>query len=160
MARGRRSGRRADYRWTLGAFATAGLAAGGSVQFAIVSAGTTSQTLMRMRGNLLAWMDNSGLTADDFVRVGVGIIPIQFGGVATSLPLTDGDAPWIWHQVFTMGAVLATAFGGSEHFRTEIDSKAMRVLRPDQDIMAVIETADIVGAPVVNVGVDVRVQRT
>ena len=89
--------------------------------------------------------------------MGVGFIPIQSGATGTSLPLTDGDAPWIWHHVFTMGAVLATAFGGSEHFRAEIDSKAMRIIRPDQDVLVVIESADIVGAPVINVGVDVRV---
>ncbi len=154
MARARSSGRRADYQWTLGSFVTQGLAAGASAQFAVISAGVISSTITRTRGRWFAELNGTAV-AGDIVLVGVGLIKVSEGGTTTSLPLTDGDAPFFWTaqvhlSVIDSSATIDRALLGS--FREVVDSKAMRVLRPDEDVVCVIETADVVGAPVVNAG--------
>ena len=137
----------------------AGDAAGASSQFAFIAGGNVSQTLMRIRGTWRAWMDASGSAAADIVRVACGVIPVSSGGTTTSLPLTDGDAPWIWYGIATLGAETAVGNVGAptEFVEREIDSKAMRIIRPDIDLVVVMESADVVGAPLTNQTFDARV---
>ena len=160
MAR-RRSGRRADYRWTFGTHSFTGLAAGGNTAGTIVTAGNTSQTLMRVRGSFLAWLDATGSAAADTVIVAAGLLVQQGGAASTSLPITDGDAPWLWHASFTLATEIAFPTGGDGQpgilwVREEVDNKAMRVVRPDQEIELVVETLDVVGAPVINFSMSSR----
>ena len=117
---------------------------------------------MRVRGNFLVWLDLTGSTAGDVVRVGLGLLVQQADVVSTSLPLTDGQAPFFWYEVVTLATEFAIATAGegptagAQLFRGVIDGKAMRVLRPDQEVQSIVQTADVVGAPVINGAVDVR----
>ncbi len=159
MARARRSGRRPDYRWALGGFVSAALAAGSTSQFAFVSSGNMSQTLMRIRGSWSVMLDQGAQDLDK-VRVGIGVIKVSGGGTTASTPLTDGDAPWIWFDVVTLaieGGAVIDAWHELATYRAVIDSKSMRVIRPDEDLVVVMETGDIVGAPNVDVHFDARV---
>ncbi len=153
MARtSRRSvGRRADLRWTLGIADFEGITA--TAASTIISAGNTSQTIMRTRGSLLCSID--GPTLNDVVHVGVGFLIIQSGGSATSTPIADGDAPYFWVEYFTLSSETGTPDDqlGTQNHRLVIDSKAMRVLRPDQEVTCVVEISRIVGTPVVDLSV-------
>ncbi len=159
MARARsRSGRRADLRWTFGSLSVEAQGAGSSTG-TIVQAGNTSQTLMRVRGQILGWLDGVQ-TPPVSVHVGVGFIITQDGATPTSLPLTDGDAPFLYYQTFALAyeeyvtdVIDAT---GTAVFRHEIDVKSMRIIRPDQKVSMVVENATIAGAGSINVHVGAR----
>ena len=153
----KRSGRRADLRWTLGSFVVASLAAGASASFAVIPGGITSQTIMRVRGSWSVWMDSSTVAAD-VVRFAIGLLTVQSGATAASLPLTDGEAPFFWYDIVTLAAeeVLGGTRAGMSNYRAVIDGKAMRVLRPDRDVLCVMESADVVGATVLNAAFDGR----
>ncbi len=97
--------------------------------------------------------------AGDIVLVGIGLIKVSSGGTTTSLPLTDADAPFFWYgtthlSVIDSSATIDRALLGN--MMEVVDSKAKRVLRPDEDIVCVIETSDVTGAPAVNVGFAAR----
>ena len=59
---------------------------------------------MRIRGNLLAYIDGASAPAK-LVSIGVGLILAQSGqsGTVLSSPITDPDAPWIWYERFSLG---------------------------------------------------------
>ncbi len=148
----RRAGRRADLRWTLGTATLEGIATGGNAASIVLSQGNTSQTIMRVRGHYFAVID--GPTLNDVVTVGLGLLIVQAGAAAASVPLTDGDAPYFWYEVFHLFTETGTAEDtiGGTLVRGVIDGKAMRILRPDQEVLLVAQTGIVVGAPVVDVG--------
>ncbi len=149
MAR-KTSGRRADMRWTFGTHVADSVAAGTGSQAVIVTSGTISQTLFRIRGWLNVSLDAAAGAAGDILSVGYGLLVQQGGATATSLPLTDGDAPFFWYQAFHLVRVEAVAGGAadvSSIVSIPIDGKAMRVIRPDQEIVSIFETSDVAGAP-------------
>ncbi len=156
----RSSGRRADLRWSLGA-ATFNALTAGTNSSTIVTSGITSQTIMRVRGSLLAYLDATHAPGQA-VRIGVGFILAQGGAGTTVLssPLTDGDAPWFWYETFSLGyeemVTDVVDVPGATAYRATIDSKAMRVLRPDQEVQCVVENQTIQTASAVNVFVDAR----
>ena len=147
-----RSGRRADLRWTLGTTSFLALAAGNSSD-TVVSAGTTSQTIMRVRGEILSWLDGT-LGPGAAIIVALGLLIQQAGATATSLPLTDGEAPFmmyhVWHLAYEeqVTDVIGSPFAAA--VRIEVDVKSKRILRPDQEIVAVIEAATIANAAPAN----------
>ncbi len=160
MARSRSSGRKADLRWTGGQFSFSALAAG-SAAGTIVSAGNTSQTLMRTRGEILCYVDAAGapgVFAD--VAVGMIVMPGGSGTTVTSSPITDPDAPWFFYERFSLGyeerVTDVVSINGIDFFRKAIDVKAMRVIRPDREIQVVIEQASIQSALSVNCVVNSR----
>ncbi len=158
MARTRRAGRRADLRWTFGSSSFAAQGAG-SASNVIVSSGSTSQTLVRTRGNLLAYVDAAQVPGG-LVQVAIGMLVVQAGSTATSLPLTDGEAPFFYYDAFAIGyeemVIDVVDVPGITSYRKEIDVKAMRVIRPDQDIVLIVEQASILSAQSINVNVTAR----
>ncbi len=160
MAR-RRSGRRADLRWTFGSTSALATAAGGTPSAVIVSSGNVSQTLMRIRGSILSWLDTTQAPGGAiFCAMGIIIMPEGQGATTVSSPIADANAPWIWFQSWELAyeeyvtdvidAPLATVF------RAEIDSKAMRILRPDQELQVVFESLNISGSLAVNTAMQAR----
>ena len=158
--RGGGSGRKADLKW-LNASASFTAQAAGSSALAIVSSGTASQTIMRTRGHLLAYIDGASAPAK-LVRLGCGLIIAQSGQGATVLssPVTDGDAPWFWYETFCLGyeegVVDTLEYAGVSVVRIPIDTKAMRVLRPNQEVQAVVENVTVGNASAVNICIDIR----
>ncbi len=158
--RTRGGGRRADLRWTLGGASGLAIGAGTSAS-TIVTQGVTSQTLMRVRGNLLCYLD--GVQAPGtLVRCAAGFITVP-GGLGTTVvssPITDGDAPWLWFESWALGyeeyvTDVVDAVGASV-YRAVIDSKAMRIIRPDQEVQFVFEQATVGDPGSVNIRVDAR----
>jgi len=160
MARARTAGRRADLRWTLGnaAFSAVGATSAAST---IVIAGNTSQTIMRTRGSLVAWL-NDTTAPGVHIRVGVGFLLAQ-SGVGTnvfSAPLDDGDAPFFWYETFSLAyeesVTDVIAVDGISSYRSEINSKAMRVLRPDQEVQCVVQQETVGSSGTINIGITAR----
>ena len=157
----RRSGRRADLRWTLGRSSLQSVPGAGTTVLAsnILSAGTGSQTIMRTRGHLVAWLDGT-LVAGDVVSCAIGFLVVPGGSAAVviSSPITDSQAPYFWFEAFTFAAedTAAPLTDGLKMFRAEIDSKAMRILRPDREVQCVAEAFDIVQTSIVNFQVEAR----
>jgi len=151
MPQRQRAGRRTDYEWQGGSsMAFAALAAGGTTQQStIVTVGAF--TLMRVRGHWSVSFDGDEMAADH-LEVGIGLLLQQTGAVATSLPLTDPNAPWIWYDQVALYTAEGTNAdqGFLTSYRGVIDSKAMRRMKPDQSLIFVLETSNIVGAPTVD----------
>ncbi len=159
MARARRSaGRRADLRWIGGRQAAQTFGAGVS-GLTIVSAGNTSQTIMRTRGTLYATLDSAQAPGVQ-VEVGCAFLIQQSGATPTSHPLTDADAPYFWYTRFVLGyeEMVADVVGSPwlSAYREVIDSKALRVLRPDQEIAFVFEQQTIGNAASIDLTASAR----
>ncbi len=162
MARPRRTGRPNDYDWELGNGSDLARAATAIVQFEVFLSGT-AETWMRVRGDVLWFLDTTGSAVGDILLVGWGLIrgPSGSGDVGVS-PLTEGGANWLAYGV----ATLATegAIGGAEvnnptgiaAMRWDVDSKAMRKLRENESVYFISETISINGGPVHNMSFALR----
>ncbi len=159
MAR-RRSGKKIDFvHWINASGLVAGQAAGTN-GFTLLAAQHLSETLLRIRGNLVCWADAS-LAPGVNVHVGVGMILVPEGTGTTVLwsPIADGDAPWIWYDTFLVGyeepvidAIQVVTLSG---YRSIIDNKAMRIVR-NQEVQFVLEQATVQGAMPVNAFIAAR----
>ncbi len=155
--------RTTDYRWlftggTAGLFSAQGA---GSVAATFFTAGTIAETIRRLRGEVMVWVD--GLEAPAVsATIGMGLIKAQSGQGATVLssPITDGDAPWIWVDYMTIGyeemVVDAVDVPMLSAKRVIVDNKSMRRFRPDQEVQFVVENVTLAGALSVNVAANIR----
>ena len=160
MARQFRSRRRSRTRWVLGTsdFLAQGAGTGA---LTVISAGAVEETILRVRGELLCQFD-SAIAPPKAVRVGVGMIimPEGQGTTVVSSSLTDGNAPWLWLELFHLfyeepvTDVIGSQIGLA--YRAKIDSKAMRILRPDREVQMVFEQATINGAQSINLSTSTR----
>ena len=130
----------------LGTSATAGAQSVGAIA-------AERLTLIRLRGHGFFHLD-AGAAADSMiVAIGLIIVPTEartagVGSVPT--PLSDMEAPWIWHEIFTLGpAVSATDDGGdlSRNVQFAIDGKAMRKFRTDEELTFIAEAEIVAGSP-------------
>ena len=156
----RRSGRKIDFtHWTYGSFSILGLAAGLNGN-TVLSAQHLPETLLRLRGSLMAYIDGASVPGK-LISVGVGLIlvPEGTGTTITWSPITDGDAPWIWVSYFELGyeemVTDVVDVPGISSYREVIDNKAMRVIK-NQEVQAVVENATIGTAAAVNLTLSVR----
>jgi len=107
-----------------------------------------STTLLRSRGNVLcvATPDAAG----DSDVLGLGLIVVHSnarvaGGVSLPGPINDDGADWLWHQYVPLhsgGITSTTGDNIGSNVRIEIDSKAMRRVPTDHDIVLMAEVAD------------------
>ncbi len=160
MANQRRtSGRRADLRWTRGSAAILGQTTAGVFgNSTIITTSERSETIMRTRGEILVWLDASGSVAGDILRWAAGFLIQQEGQTPASTPIADGEAPFFWYETGTLAAETAVGNVGapSEMARIVVDSKAMRILRPNQEVEFIYEVVDVVGAPISNASINAR----
>jgi len=162
MPNGRRGGhaKKIDsVHWTYGSWSAAALTAG--IQAAtLFPAQHLPETLLRLRGEWLAWLDGTSVPGLG-VAVSVGIIQVPEGTGATVLwsPITDGDAPWIWWDTFHLGyeemVTDVVDVPGITSGRRIIDSKAMRKLR-NTELQVVTENATFLSASGINAFGSVR----
>ncbi len=153
----RRSGKKIDFvHWT-GFNDTFNALAAGSVAKTLGLAAHEPETLLRIRGSLLAYVDGTQAPGGQ-VKVGVGIILVPEGTATTVLwsPITDSDAPWIWYDSFHLGyeeyVTDVIDAPGAAGYRSVIDNKAMRITR-NQEIQLVVEQATTATAMAINGGV-------
>ncbi len=161
-ARGRSRGRPTDYEWDLAVFQHLAQAAGSAGTNLLIADGA-HQTIHRLRGEVLVWLDGTP-AAGDTVRIGMGIhvVPEDSGAVVTVDPLTDVSASdWMWYTVLHLGSEDTTPGGDDiiKAARIVIDSKAMRRIKSQQELQFVVENATVTGgtAQSVNVAGAVRV---
>ena len=159
MAR-RRSGKKIDFtHWTGGNIARLAFGAG-TIAGEMFSALHEPETLLRLRGNLLGYMD-AEQAPGALVDVAVGLILVPEGTGTTVLwsPITDSDAPWIWYDRFAIGyeEAVTDVIGspGLSVYRSVIDNKAMRIVR-NQEVQVVWEQATLGSAAAINTVVSVR----
>ncbi len=134
----------------------------GAIAQVFITAGNDTETLMRIRGDLVCTLD--GLLAPGaLVSVGVGLIvmPAGQGSTVVSNPLTDVNAPWLMYEAFTMGyeeaVVDAVQYTALSSWRKSIDVKAQRILRPDREVQLVVANATINASAAVQVSFASRV---
>ncbi len=156
MPRGKRSGRRPDYEWQGLAFSLNSIAEANVFQGVAVVNGAA--TLMRVRGEILASIDAP--TDGDQKVLGFGIMIVtdaQLAAGPTSVPspLTVMDGDWLWHGFIPLVAQAANL----EHTvagRLTIDSKAMRKLKPNDNVVMIVDGLNIAGTPVADATLGVR----
>ena len=158
--RGRHAKKIDTVHWTYGSFSFLAQGAG-SVAVNVFSAQHLPETLMRTRGEYVAYIDSASVPPT-LVGCAVGMIQVPEGTGSTVLwsPITDGDAPWIWYDVFHLGyeemvtdVISVQALLG---FRRVIDSRVMRKQR-NTELQVVLEQATIGGGESINVAGSMRV---
>jgi len=136
--------------------------AAGTVAATVFTAGHIRETCMRVRGQLVAWLDGNEAPAVA-AQIGIGMILVPEGTGATVLwsPLSDADAPWMWYSTFIIGyeemVTDVIDIPGLTVFREEIDNKAKRIVRPDVEVQLVLENLTLNGALAVNTHIGGRI---
>jgi len=111
---------------------------------------TDGITLVRTRGHMNMWLDLVAAKTDGFVGAfGIGVVTSQafaIGVTAMPTPFTDMDWDgWLFHQFVSIrGLDPATDLNpdGPRFQRFEVDSKAMRKLKEDDTIFAMIDVVE------------------
>ncbi len=163
MARPRSRGSRLSKRWgPFSAGSTFAALSAGSAAVVIASPTAFLDTILRTRGQLLAYMDGASAPGK-LVDVAVGMIVQQEGLVASgqiTTPITDSNADWFWYVRFALGyeemVTDVVDVPGASSFRMEIDSKAMRKAPPDTEVALVAQNATLLTAGAVNIAVGGR----
>jgi len=160
MAR-RRTGKKIDFvHWTTSFASVLGQGSGAAAR-TLLAAQHLPETLMRMRGESVVYLDGAQ-APPQLVIVEVGIILVPEGTGTTVLwsPTADGDAPWIWwdtyfigHEEYVTDALQSVMINGA---RRVVDSKAMRIVR-NQEVQYVVENTAIIGVENINAMCSVRV---
>ncbi len=149
-----------ELRWQ--GFQGGALALGaGSAAVNLAGASTFPETIMRTRGQLVAWMDAGAQPAAGIdVAVGMVVVPDGTGTTVLWSPITDANAPWFFYSRFVIGyeemVTDVVDVPGLSLYRELIDSKAMRRGRADTEIQLVVEQATLVAADAINVEVSGR----
>ncbi len=164
MARGRRdrlAPKIQNLRWSGATFSFLAQSAGSTAQVFVTSASTTD-TIMRIRGELLANFDAtlaSGRGID--VAIGAIVMPEGQGTTVVSSPISDEDAPWLFYERFALAyeeyVTDVISAQGAAVFRKTIDVKVMRILRPDRMMQLVVEQATVDGAAALNLRFSARI---
>ena len=109
-------------------------------------------TILRMRGQILLNFDAAADNSRQNVGIGIGIISSDaFAAGAGSVPdpLSETDYPWLWWSTIPLVNDLQIA-GESLQLavvaRVEVDSKAMRKVKPGQSLAVIYQTSAAVSA--------------
>ena len=117
---------------------------------------------MRIRGSLEVYLDvATAIAVGDMIwwAAGMIVMPEGQGSTVVSSPIADGNAPWVWYATGVLASELAGTWEGAEggfFHREVIDSRAMRIIRPDRELQLVVEATDIAGTSVLNFAVNAR----
>ncbi len=138
-----------------------GAATAGAVAQTFATAGTDTETLLRIRGELTGWIDgNDAPPVAIDVAVGIALVPEGSGTTVLWSPLSDDNAPWLMYERFTLGyeeyvtdVIQAVSLSS---MRKTIDVKAQRIIRPDIELQIVMESATLSGAGAINVSFGFR----
>ncbi len=124
--------------------------------------GTQGQTLLRIRGNLTAWLDTTlatGLAIS--VNCGIMFVPDDTGTTVLVNPFDDPASDWLWYSAFTLGyeeyVTDVVDAVGLPVFREVIDNKAMRRRLGNEELQFVVTNTTFLGAAALNIAVDGRI---
>ncbi len=141
--------------WGLGTATVTALGAG-NIGATVIASGTQAATLLRVRGECLVFLD-AVQAPGTLVRLTMGIIKVPEGTGTTILwePFGDDNAPWIWYDVAHLGyeeqVVDVVDSPQLSARRIHIDNKAMRRIRPDEEVQFVVTNTSVATASAVNV---------
>ena len=129
----------------------AGTFSGASLAF------TGPATILRARGFVSARMDETQ-QAGDIMRVifALGVISTDafvLGPTAFPDPGGNPEYPWLWWgsmHLESHAAAAAQAYGISNQYM-EVDTKAMRKMKPGESLVWIVQTAGPAGAPVTQI---------
>ena len=149
-------GRRMDKEWRIGAPIDQQVTA---IDETLLGAGvigfTRAETILRCRSWVAAHFDGTQQAADRIdLTFGLGIFSTDaVAAGAASLPEPDSNAeyPWLWWGQMRLFATFAAAHGeawGGLQQRLEVDTKAMRRVKPQQTLAWVVQSEQATGAPV------------
>ena len=140
--------------------AVTGFSASGSAVFGLGQASLGGNTVVRIRGNLEAVLTAAAAAGQGYhVGLGIGIVStdafVDIGITALPDPLDDKGYPWMYHRIFDVHAVTATIADGSNNnvVRFEVDTKAMRKMKPAETLCMIAQVVEI-GAATVNLHFD------
>ncbi len=113
-------------------------------------------TLVRTRGEILIQLDLATAAGDGFAgALGIGIVSgdaAVVGATAMPGPFSDADWPgWLWHQYFHLRGVASQSQGqdvarnSMADLRIQIDSKAQRIIKSNETVFGMLETASETG---------------
>ncbi len=143
-----RSGGIHNKEWESVCIATTSLdiAAGTLLSFALFVA-DEAETLLRTRGQIMAHFDPFAI--NESVTLGVGLAMVSARAAAAGAgslprPISEGSYPWLWHGFLmcdSFGPTL-TAIDYPLVHRLEVDSKAMRKVKEDEQMVLMFEVCD------------------
>ncbi len=155
MARPRRVGRKIDFKqWesiprVLNESASDTIVSGGSIGFLIPA------TILRCRGRVWAQFDATMQVGDRMdLTFALGIISTDaftLGATAFPDPAGEPEYPWLWWDQITLNSELTaghTGGFGPEAQMLEIDTKAMRKVKPGESLFFCWQQSGASGAPV------------
>jgi len=119
---------------------------------------TTAQTVLRTMGEYIISPTSTPTALDRCnIAVAIGVVSTDaFDAGAGSVPdpISEGDYPWIYwatHQFFFVDASVDPANAAVAQLRQRFDVKAMRKMKPRENLVFVVEYADGTGAPAMTV---------
>ncbi len=146
--------------WDLSANFIGSLSAGAqAINFAGV--GTTPTTLLRQRGEVFGILDGTQVPGVA-VRLTYGLIKVPEGSSTTVQydPVADSNAPWIiygaGHLAYEEMVTDVIDVPSLTGFRERIDGKAMRRIRPDEELQWVFTNTTLNSAGNVSCGFYIR----
>ncbi len=136
----------------------------GSAAKEILSVGTTPTTILRIRGEIIVYVDAAsapGLLAS--LTWGLHLVPGGTGSTVLRNPLADGGASWMGFGVAYVGyeesVTDVVAVQGLGLHRFVIDVKSMRRKRPDEELQLVFTNTTQGSALAMNIAYGLRVLR-
>ncbi len=156
-----RPARKIDYKqWTFMPAAATSVTADSTFLDAGFVSFLAPATILRCRGSIQVNFDQTVQAGDEMgLTFGLGIFStdaINLGSTAMPDPGGEPDFPWLWwydlwlHTDIAGGTALGNAWGQAVQ-RVNIDTKAMRKVKPGQGLALVVQATGSVGAPVVDV---------
>ncbi len=155
MARRRSTGKTIDFKsWSaipgividpIGADTTS---IGGALSF------SGPATILRCRGSVKAMFDETKQVGDNAsFTFGLGIVSTDaFNAGAGSVPDPEAEPeyPWLWWGHLDLQSFVAAGeeAWGTTNQQLEVDTKAMRRMKPGESLIWVVETTSFSGAPV------------
>ena len=123
---------------------------GGGLSFAVPA------TILRFRGYWANMFDETAQANDQMnITFGLAIVSTDaftLGSTALPDPADEPEFPWIWWgdmRLDSFGVLTDTRTGwGPAAQRQEIDSKAMRKIKPGETVTYVLQRSNASGAPV------------
>ena len=120
---------------------------------------TSPVTILRCRGRVQAAFDESVQVGDRIaLTMGLGIVSTDaatVGATAVPEPFTDCEYSWLWWGSIHLESFLANGNVGNNFGsgmdRLEIDTKAMRRVKPAESLVFVVQSDSLTGAPVTSV---------
>ena len=122
----------------------------------IVSGGlsfTAPSTILRVRGSLYVGFDETQQAGDRAnIVFGLGIVSTDaftLGPTAVPDPSADPNYSWLWYGEAILEAFVAAGFEGigASQQRFDIDTKAMRRIRPGETLCLIAQATQMTGAP-------------